>query len=189
MTDPADRLRHTPSHAIGVVPLTFPAMATELLPRPTPLDADLAPARGPLTVIYDEECGVCRESVRRLSRWDHEGRLEFMPLQLAAVCGRPQLEQLAAEGRLADAVHVVDEATGRVVSGGHAALAILDALPGGWLLRPWAALPPTGAAADMVYRVAARHRDRLAWLVGLRDEVSCPVRPMAPRAREDRPTR
>jgi predicted DCC family thiol-disulfide oxidoreductase YuxK len=160
-------------------------MATELLPRETPLDTDLAPARGPLTVIYDEECGVCRESVKRLRRWDHEGRFEFMPLQLAAVCGRPQLEQLAAAGHLADAVHVVDEATGRVVSGGHAALAILDALPGGWLLRPWAALPPTGAAADVVYRVAARHRDRLAWLVGLRDEVSCPVRPAAPRPPQD----
>ncbi len=182
---PAARAPRAASHAPGAVALPFPAMATELLPRETPLDTDLAPARGPLTVIYDEECGVCRESVKRLRRWDHEGRFEFMPLQLAAVCGRPQLEQLAAAGHLADAVHVVDEATGRVVSGGHAALAILDALPGGWLLRPWAALPPTGAAADVVYRVAARHRDRLAWLVGLRDEVSCPVRPAAPRPPQD----
>jgi predicted DCC family thiol-disulfide oxidoreductase YuxK len=154
-------------------------MATQLLPRHTPLDAAVAPVKGPLTVIYDEDCGVCRESVRRLSRWDRDSRFEFVPLQRAAVSGRVQLEQLAAAGHLADAVHVVDEATGRVVSGGHAALAILDALPGGWLLRPWAALPPTGAAADVVYRVAARHRDRLAWLIGLRDEVSCPVRPTA----------
>jgi hypothetical protein len=28
----------------------------------------------------------------------------------------------------------------------------------------------------VVYRVASRHRDRVAWLVGLRNEVSCPVR-------------
>lgn len=138
---------------------------------------DLAASAGPLTVVYDRDCGVCRETVRVLRRWDRESRFEFMPLQTAATCGRPLLAQLAAEGHLADAVHVIDEATGRVVSGGHAALAILDALPGGWLLRPWAALPPTAAAADVVYRVAARHRDRVTWLVGMRDEVSCPVRP------------
>jgi hypothetical protein len=30
-------------------------------------------------------------------------------------------------------------------------------------------------AADVVYRVASRHRDRVAWLMGMRDDVSCPV--------------
>jgi predicted DCC family thiol-disulfide oxidoreductase YuxK len=183
----AGRGRRAPPHTMSPAALPFPAMVTELLPSPIPTGTDQTPVKGPLTVVYDEECGVCRESVRRLRRWDHEGRFEFMPLRLASVCGRPQLEQLAAEGHLADAVHVVDESTGRVVSGGHAALAILDALPGGWLLRPWASLPPTGAAADIVYRVAARHRDRLAWLVGLRDEVSCPVGPAARRRPEVRP--
>jgi len=159
-------------------------MATETLTRPAP-DEDTPAGRGdrasggPLTVVYDDDCGVCRDTVRRLRRWDHEGRIEFMPLRLAATSGRPLLERLAAEGGLGDAVHVVDETTGRVVSGGHAALAILDALPGGWLLRPWAGLPPTAAAADVVYRVAVRHRDRLAWLMGMRDDVSCPIRPAA----------
>jgi predicted DCC family thiol-disulfide oxidoreductase YuxK len=160
-------------------------MATDTLPRQAPGYANPAPGSGPLVVIYDGDCGVCRESVRRLRRWDHEGRFEFMPLQVAGSCGRPRLEQLAAEGHLGDAVHVVDESTGRVVSGGHAALAILDALPGGWLLRPWASLPPTAAAADVVYRVAARHRDRVAWLTGMRDDVSCPVRPAAPTGSDD----
>jgi predicted DCC family thiol-disulfide oxidoreductase YuxK len=146
--------------------------------------ATIAPA-GPLTVLYDDDCGVCRETVRHLRRWDHEGRFQFMPLQQAAHSGRPFLEKLAAQGHLGDAVHVVDEAAERVVSGGHAALAILDALPGGWLLRPWAILPPTAAAADVVYRVAVRHRDRLAWLVGMRDDVPCPVRPAGTAERED----
>ncbi len=168
-------------------------MTTETLLRPGTVEcgmalengfpdscATIAPA-GPLTVLFDDDCGVCRETVRHLRRWDHEGRFEFMPLQEAAHSGRPFLEQLAAQGHLGDAVHVVDEAAERVVSGGHAALAILDALPGGWLLRPWAILPPTAAAADVVYRVAVRHRDRLSWLVGMRDDVPCPVRP-APRA-------
>jgi predicted DCC family thiol-disulfide oxidoreductase YuxK len=132
---------------------------------------------GNLVVLYDSDCGVCRETVRQLRRWDRESRFEFVPLESAASSGRPVLERLAAEGHLVDELHVVDESTGRVVAGGHAALAILDALPGGWLLRPWAALAPTAAAADVVLRVATRHRDRLAWLVGLRDDVSCPVLP------------
>ncbi len=147
--------------------------------------ASRTPAQ-PLTVLYDGECGVCRETIGKLRRWDHENRLEFVALQSAATSGRPILEKLAAEGRLEDAVHVVDESTGRVVAGGHAALAILDALPGGWLLRPWAVMPQTALAADVVYRVASRHRDRLAWLMGLRDDVHCPIdaRHGAPDSRE-----
>ena len=155
-------------------------MATEVVPRPESTD-DAPLARSTcLTVLYDDDCGVCRDTIRQLKRWDREDRLEFLPLQRAASSGRPLLERLASGGHLPDAIHVVDESTNRVVSGGHAALAILDALPGGWLLRPWAALPPTAMAADVVYRVAARHRDRLAWLMGMRDEVSCPVRPTTP---------
>ncbi len=152
-------------------------MTLEALPRPARVPDTSAPVPGSLTVLYDGDCGVCCETVRQLRRWDHEGRFEFMPLQAAAGSGRPILTDLAAQGHLADALHVVDESTGHVVSGGDAALAIIDALPGGWLLRPWAALPPTAAAADVVYRLAARHRDRLAWVMGLRDDVSCPIRP------------
>jgi predicted DCC family thiol-disulfide oxidoreductase YuxK len=150
-------------------------MTTDALLRPDPGAPDASTGPGSLTVIYDADCGVCRETVRHLRRWDREDRFVFVSLQAAPGCGRPRVEALAAEGHLAEAVHVIDESTGRVVSGGHAALAIIDALPGGWLLRPWAALPPTAAAADIVYRVAARHRDRVAWLTGMRNEVSCPV--------------
>ena len=151
-------------------------MAIETLLPPAPPDEETGHGHAPLTVIYDDACGVCRQTARRLRRWDRDGHFEFMPLRSAPTCGRPQIERLAAQGHLGDAVHVVDEANGRVVSGGHAALAILDALPGGWLLRPWASLPPTAAAAEVVYRVAARHRDRLSWFTGMRDEVSCPVK-------------
>ncbi|MGA3030597.1 MAG: DUF393 domain-containing protein [Candidatus Limnocylindrales bacterium] len=162
-------------------------MTVEALPRPARASEAPDPGPGSLTVLYDGDCGVCCETVRQLRRWDRVGRFEFMPLQAAAGSGRPLLTELAAQGHLGDAVHVVDESTGHVVSGGHAALAILDALPGGWLLRPWASLPPTAAAADVVYRVAARHRDRLAWVMGLRDDVSCPIRPSTPRDPEDGP--
>jgi predicted DCC family thiol-disulfide oxidoreductase YuxK len=150
-------------------------MATEMLARSSSFNEEPGARPRTLTVLYDDDCGVCRETIRQLRRWDHECRFEFLPLQQAASSGRPLMERLAAEGHLADAIHVVDEATGHVVSGGDAALAILDALPGGWLLRPWASLPHTALAADVVYRVAARHRDRLAWLMGMRDDVSCPL--------------
>ena len=153
----------------------------------SPTTADDDRAVGPsLTVLYDGGCGVCCETVRVLRRWDRDGRMEFLPLAMAATSGRPIIERLAAEGHLADAVHVVNESTGQVVSGGHAALALLDALPGGWLLRPWAALPPTAVAADVVYRVASRNRDLLAWLMGMRNEVSCPVRPTLDSSEPDR---
>lgn len=146
-------------------------MAIETPLRPT------TPQRsaGKLTVLYDGDCGICRETVRQLARWDREDRMEFVPLAAAADSGRPILERLAAEGHLGDSIHVVDEATGQVTTGGHAALALLDALPGGWLLRPWTTLPPTGQVADAVYRVASRHRERLGWLMGMRDEVACPL--------------
>jgi predicted DCC family thiol-disulfide oxidoreductase YuxK len=164
--------------ALGWVALPFRAMVIEAVSREPVEKTVTRPGR--MTVIYDSECGVCRDTVRHLRRWDHDQRFEFMPLRDAETCGRPALARLVAEGRLSDAVHVVDEATGSIVSGGHASLAILDALPGGWLLRPWAALPTTAAAAEVVYRVASRHRDRVAWLTGLRDEVSCPIRPATP---------
>jgi predicted DCC family thiol-disulfide oxidoreductase YuxK len=161
-------------YAPGCGALPFGAMTTQVPSRPEAAPVRPVASQGPLTVLYDSDCGLCRNTVRQLRRWDHEDRLVFIPLQSAATCGRPRIEALASQGHLGDAVHVIDESTGRVVSGGHAALAILDALPGGWLLRPWASLPPTAAAADVVYRVAARHRDAVAWLTGMRNEVSCP---------------
>jgi hypothetical protein len=47
---------------------------------------------------------------------------------------------------------------GGVRAGGGALLEILDALPGGWLLRPWARLPGAEAVVDAAYRWVARRR-------------------------------
>ncbi len=149
----------------------------QVLDRPSlePREPSSRPADRRLVVLFDGDCGLCRESVRTLRRWDRERRLEFVPLQVAVGSGRPLLEGLAAQTSLADALHVVDEGSGEVMVGGAAALAILDALPGGWLLRPWAGLPPTELAADLLYRLVARHRETVAWVVGLPDERGCPL--------------
>jgi len=145
---------------------------------------DPRPRSGPLTVLYDDGCGVCRETVRRLRRWDREGRFEFMPLRLAASCGRLRLEQLAAEGHLADAVHVVDEATGRVVSGGtrHSPFS---------MRCRWLAPSSLGRlAADrrsrrrrLSRRLAASRPPDMA--DRMRDEVSCPIGSTEPSTSED----
>jgi predicted DCC family thiol-disulfide oxidoreductase YuxK len=138
-----------------------------------------------LTVLYDGDCGVCGETVRQLHRWDHERRFEFLPFQSASSSGRSAIERLVASRGLGDGLHVVDEGTGRVVSGGHAALAILDALPGGWLLRPWAMLPTTGLAADIAtglrgwWACATRSRARFC---------RPPTRSGRPPTRSGRPT-
>lgn len=133
-------------------------------------------ADGPrLAVLFDRDCGVCQETARTLRRWDHGRRLEFVPFQEAATSGRPLLERAASDRPLDEDLHVVDLGTGEIAVGGQAALAILDVLPGGWLLRPWSVLPSTTAAADVLYRLATRHRDTVGWLVGLRDEVACPA--------------
>ncbi len=162
---------------------TIGGIMTASLPPTDPARDE--PLRGPLpataaadrhlSVLFDRDCGLCRETVRTLRRWDHERRLDFVPLQGVGGSARPGLRGLAAGRPLGDTLHVVDEASGEVFSGGAAALAILDLLPGGWLFRPWAGLPSTEMAADLLYRVIARHRDSVAWLVGLPDEVACPA--------------
>lgn len=128
-----------------------------------------------LVVLYDADCAFCTASVRRLRRWDRDGKFDLVPLQSAATSSDPTLRAAAARYPLQAALHVVDRRTGRVSAGGRAMLTILDALPGGRLLRPWAALPTVPVVADLVYGVVSDRRQDLGWAVGIRHEVACPV--------------
>lgn len=128
-----------------------------------------------LVVLYDADCAFCTASVRRLRRWDRDGKFDLVPLQSAATSGDPALREAASRYPLHAALHVVDRRTGRVSAGGRAMLTILDALPGGRLLRPWAALPTVPVVADLVYGVVSDRRQDLGWAVGVRHEVACPV--------------
>ena len=117
-----------------------------------------------LTVLYDRDCGICGLTARTLRRWDRAGRFRIVALQDAAAAADARLADVAARYALEDQLHVVDE-RGRVAAGGDAALAIIDALPGGWLLRPWVALAPVRALVAAGYRWVARNRRRIgAWL-------------------------
>ena len=118
-----------------------------------------------LTVLYDDDCGLCRWTVVQLRSLDRHGRLEFVPLQHAAAHPeRPDLARLAQTHQLADSIHVA-RPDGRVRRGGGAMLELLDALPGGWLLRPWAAIPGVEAALDGVYQLLARNRGGIGRLL------------------------
>jgi len=44
------------------------------------------------TVIYDGECGFCRQSVELLRRWDREHVLRFVPFQDAAAVARKKIQ-------------------------------------------------------------------------------------------------
>jgi predicted DCC family thiol-disulfide oxidoreductase YuxK len=111
-----------------------------------------------LTVLYDDDCGLCRWTADRLRAMDRRRRLELIPLQHAGRhAERPELARLAAGGTLTEQIHVVRD-DGRIRAGGAAMLEILDALPGGRILRPWTRLPGVARIVEAVYRRIARNR-------------------------------
>jgi acetyl esterase len=104
------------------------------------------------TLIYDGECGFCRQSVAVVRRWDREQRLAMIPFQderRIAGFGVP-LPALAA------AMHLVLP-DGRVFAGADAAPEILRLLPGKrWLARVFR-LPGVRPLARWIYaRIAER---------------------------------
>ena len=120
---------------------------------------------GRLVVLYDRDCGLCTATARRLRRWDRTGRLELLPLQDAGASARPEIAAAGRDLPLSAALHVVDQRTGAVRSGGDAALAIAAALPGGIVSRPVAAIPPARWLVGLGYGIVARHRHRIGrWL-------------------------
>ena len=111
-----------------------------------------APPRTP-TLIYDGECGFCRESVELVRRWDREHRLAIVPFQ--------DQERVAAFGipltALAAAMHLVLP-DGRVFAGADAAPELLRLLPGTrWLAWPFS-WPGVLPLARRVYAWIARRR-------------------------------
>jgi len=104
------------------------------------------------TLIYDGECGFCRDAVAVVQRWDRDRRVRLVPFQD---------ERAVAEFRiplpaLAAAMHLVLP-SGEVFVGADAAVALARLLPGkGWLAWPFA-LPGARPLARRVYAwIAAR---------------------------------
>jgi len=120
------------------------------------------------TVLYDGDCGFCRWSADKLRVWDRRRRLTFAPIQTGR--GAELLDAVPVAQRL-DSMHAVTS-DGRVWSGGHAVRVILAELPGGSALASMAASFPD--RTERIYRLVARHRDRLGRLLGQR---ACGVDP------------
>ncbi len=105
------------------------------------------------TLIYDGECGFCREAVALVTRWDRERRVTLIPFQEQArvAAFRIPLPALAA------AMHLVLP-DGRVLAGADAVPDLLRLLPGKRWLAPLFAVPGVLPVARRVYSWIARQR-------------------------------
>jgi predicted DCC family thiol-disulfide oxidoreductase YuxK len=113
---------------------------------------------GPLTVLYDGECGFCAWALAWVLRWDR--RRALRPVAIQSEQGARLLADLSEERRLAS-WHVCDQ-HGERRSGAAALEPALRRLPGG---RPPAALVAAfPRAAEAAYGWVARHRVGRGWL-------------------------
>jgi predicted DCC family thiol-disulfide oxidoreductase YuxK len=105
------------------------------------------------TLIYDGECGFCREAVAMVAKWDREHRVTLIPFQDQArvAAFRIPLPALAA------AMHLVLP-DGRVLAGADAAADVLRLLPGKQWLAGVFAVPGMLPVARRVYGWIARRR-------------------------------
>jgi acetyl esterase len=135
-----------------------------------------SPTRTPaLTVLYDADCGFCMATVRWLQRRDHAGRLTFVGLQDAA-SGDDSWRARVIGHDLRTALHVVDPASGAVLEGGPAMLAVIGVLPRWSLVARLAAARPVAPLVDAAYRLVAGHRSVLGRLIGA-DSPACRLPP------------
>lgn len=121
------------------------------MPPPAPLMASPAERSAP-TLIYDGECGICRQAVERLRRWDREQVLHFVPFQDGQAVARFRLELPA----LAAAMHLILP-DGRVYAGADAVPELLRLLPRRRWIAPLFRIPGVLPLARRLYAwIAAR---------------------------------
>jgi predicted DCC family thiol-disulfide oxidoreductase YuxK len=124
------------------------------------------------TLLYDEDCGLCRWAADRIVAWDRRRRLAFAPIQ--GPTGRAMLAGVPEAERLRSAHAVTPDGTVR--SGGAAAGPVLRELPFGLPLSTMAeAFPRT---TERVYRFAAERR---VWFGARVGADACSVDPAARR--------
>ena len=104
------------------------------------------------TLIYDGACGLCRQAVDLLRRWDREQALRFVPFQDGPAVARFGIALPA----LAGAMHLVLP-DGRVYAGADAAPELLRLFPGKRWLASLFRVPGVLALARRGYAwIAAR---------------------------------
>jgi predicted DCC family thiol-disulfide oxidoreductase YuxK len=105
------------------------------------------------TLIYDGECGICRQAVTLLKRWDREHVLRYVPFQDSAAVAGFEIELPA----LAAAMHLVFS-DGRMYAGADAVPELLRLFPGKRWLAPLFRIPGVLPLARRIYAWIARRR-------------------------------
>lgn len=106
------------------------------------------------TLIYDGECGMCRDAVRLLQRWDRAGAIDYVAFQDTGRVARFGIELPA----LAAAMHLILP-DGRVFAGADATPELARLLPGKAWLAPFYRVPGVRPVARRVYAwIAARRK-------------------------------
>lgn len=105
------------------------------------------------TLIYDGECGICRQAVALLKRWDREHVLQYVPFQNQAAVARFGIALPA----LAAAMHLIVP-DGRVYPGADAIPELLRLCPGKRWLAPLFRIPGVLPLARRIYAWIARRR-------------------------------
>jgi predicted DCC family thiol-disulfide oxidoreductase YuxK len=113
------------------------------------------------TLVYDGECGICRQSVALLKRWDREQVLRYVPFQDGAVARFG-----IALPKLAAAMHLILP-DGRVYPGADAVPRLLALFPGKRWLAPLFRIPGILPLARRIYAwIAIRRRCLVRGLEG-----------------------
>jgi predicted DCC family thiol-disulfide oxidoreductase YuxK len=106
------------------------------------------------TLIYDGECGICRQAVALLQRWDREHVLRFVPFQDGPAVARFGI----GLPTLAAAMHLILPDR-RVYAGADAIPELLRLLPRKRWLAPLFGIPGVLPVARRIYGwIAVRRR-------------------------------
>lgn len=112
----------------------------------------------PLTVYYDDRCGICSTAIGRIVRAGGTAGLN------AVGTSRPEVAEAIAGMPVRQTLVVVD--AGRMLTMSRAFAAIFRSLPLRYQPLRIIGLPLISAISDVVYRQVARHRHRLSGIVG-----------------------
>jgi len=118
----------------------------------------MPPARRHL-LLWDGNCGLCRRAVEWVRRRDRLEQFEIVAYQEAAA--PPMTPELREACRRA--MHVVT-ADGRILRAGRASLFVLRET-GNRRLAAILGVPPLIWAVEIAYRIVARNRSQLSWLI------------------------
>jgi predicted DCC family thiol-disulfide oxidoreductase YuxK len=109
-------------------------------------------------VIYDDTCGICRAFRKTAEKRDKSNKLEFIPRREADPDDYLPYSRFAIES---DSVIFIDS-QGHSHKGASAIGLILKQIKRPWnIVGKMISFPIVRSIADFVYRIIARHRNRL----------------------------